>query len=296
MEQWISALEKVIHAQVGEEEVKKKVDAALQLEPILKKNLRIAQNQFKAVIQALQEAGLMSADPSGKLKEGHLEMQKSEGKWKKYYFLMFKHAISYFNLDEKQIPRGVISIESIFSMTKDPISNTNNIPSVSEDKSSQNFKSASVTIYTPIRTFYLRAKHEAAMDDWIISIDRLRHGSHEKSPVTRDELIEGEPVAKGKKIQLLYMEVLGGKQKVFKMKKNNIIIGRSSKADLVLAKDQKVSRNHCRIELTPSGIPVLYDLGSQFGSKVNNVKQTKVSIKDGDSIKLGDSVIVFQVK
>jgi len=224
-------------------------------------------------------------------------MQKSEGKWKKYYFLMFKHAISYFNLDEKQIPRGVISIESIFSMIKDPISDISNIPSVIDDKStSQTFKPASFTIYTPIRTFHLRAKHEAAMDDWIISINRLRHGSHEKTTVTRDESIQGEAVSKGKKIQLLYMELLGGKQKVFKMKKNSIIIGRSSKADLVLAKDQKVSRNHCRIELTPSGIPVLYDLGSQFGSKVNSVKQTKVSIKDGDSIKLGDSVIVFQVK
>ncbi len=44
---------------------------------------------------------IASATPSDKKKEGYLEIDKGEGVWKKYYFMLFTQSLSYFNQNDK---------------------------------------------------------------------------------------------------------------------------------------------------------------------------------------------------
>jgi len=76
------------------------------------------------------------------------------------------------------------------------------------------------------------------------------------------------------------------------MKKDSIVLGRSTKADIYVG-DVKMSRNHCRIEMSSNGVPVLYDLGSMGGTVVNGKKVIKVALVPGDQIQLGTTTFTF---
>jgi len=80
------------------------------------------------------------------------------------------------------------------------------------------------------------------------------------------------------------------------MKKKSIVIGRSTKADLLIEKDKKMSRNHARLELNSEGVPVLYDLGSQSGIIIDGKRVSTKSLKDGMSFQLGDTTFSFVVQ
>lgn len=55
----------------------------------------------------------------------------------------------------------------------------------------------------------------------------------------------------GERIEIQY------NKKSFKLKKPGVItIGRSSKSDIILDKDPRISRNHSKIEVRPSGVVV----------------------------------------
>jgi hypothetical protein len=43
--------------------------------------------------------------------------------------------------------------------------------------------------------------------------------------------------------------------KQIQMKKDSVVLGSSTKSDIII-EDVKVSRNHCRIEMTPQQVPV----------------------------------------
>jgi len=177
-------------------------------------------------------------------------------------------------------------------------------------------KCRSFVISTPIRSFHLKAKHYSAMMDWLMVLQKNKRtnivltGSIERNVEVHDaDAVD----LKRDKVTLDYFyspsssdkdggESGGGgnwnsgKTKVFRFKKSSVVIGRSSQSDLALDKDPKVSRNHCRIELTPSNVPVLYDLGSMSGSYVNGKKVTQSPLRSGDKIQLGDSMLIFKVK
>jgi pSer/pThr/pTyr-binding forkhead associated (FHA) protein len=89
------------------------------------------------------------------------------------------------------------------------------------------------------------------------------------------------------------------------MKKDNVVMGRSTKSD-VLIQDAKVSRNHCRIEMTPQQVPVcffrndyanycqiLFDLGSLGGTLVNGKRVIKSALRPGDVITVGTTEVIF---
>jgi pSer/pThr/pTyr-binding forkhead associated (FHA) protein len=70
-----------------------------------------------------------------------------------------------------------------------------------------------------------------------------------------------------------------------------ITVGRSSENDVVLPSNS-VSRRHCTIEES-DGAPVLRDLGSSGGTRVNGLRVDRVRLYDGDLIGVGSFELAF---
>ncbi|WP_044964731.1 MULTISPECIES: DUF4388 domain-containing protein [Sorangium] len=68
-----------------------------------------------------------------------------------------------------------------------------------------------------------------------------------------------------------------------------IVVGRSSDLDMVLVEDM-VSRRHARIACTEQSI-VIEDLGSTNGTFVNGEKIKKTTLKEGDRVLIGTSIL-----
>src|SRR5262245_17911815 len=67
-----------------------------------------------------------------------------------------------------------------------------------------------------------------------------------------------------------------------------IKIGRLASAHLKL-EDTKVSRIHAVIDVADGNEPSIIDMGSAEGTRVNGEKVSRVKLKHGDEIVLGDS-------
>jgi pSer/pThr/pTyr-binding forkhead associated (FHA) protein len=73
-----------------------------------------------------------------------------------------------------------------------------------------------------------------------------------------------------------------------------ITIGRASDND-VIVDDAQVSRHHCQLKLQ-HGAYSFADLGSRNGSLVNGQPVTEIALGPGDVIRIGGTVIDFQVR
>src|SRR6516164_4621270 len=74
-----------------------------------------------------------------------------------------------------------------------------------------------------------------------------------------------------------------------------LTIGRSRACEIAL-EDDKVSRQHARIELE-QGEPTIRDLGSRNGTRVNGQRiSSEVALLDGDRIQLGDSTAKLELE
>ena len=85
----------------------------------------------------------------------------------------------------------------------------------------------------------------------------------------------------------------------FRLRKNSMLIGRSNAADICLP-DDEASREHARIDYQGSGKKdgaafTLTDLGSTNQTFVNAEPVESVRLRDGDKIRIGDSVLKFVV-
>ena len=69
-----------------------------------------------------------------------------------------------------------------------------------------------------------------------------------------------------------------------------IVIGRSSELDMVLVEDM-VSRKHARIQVNGVGLISIEDLGSTNGTFVNGEKVKQATLKEGDRILIGTSIL-----
>src|SRR3712207_855247 len=69
-----------------------------------------------------------------------------------------------------------------------------------------------------------------------------------------------------------------------------IVIGRSSELDMVLVEDM-VSRKHARIMVNGIGQISIEDLGSTNGTFVNGEKVKQATLKEGDRILIGTSIL-----
>ena len=85
----------------------------------------------------------------------------------------------------------------------------------------------------------------------------------------------------------------------FRLRKNSMVIGRSTTADICLP-DDGASREHARIsyqstDRNEGAAFTLTDLGSSNRTFVNSEQVDSVQLRDGDKIQIGDSILKFVV-
>ncbi|MHC4915654.1 MAG: FHA domain-containing protein [Planctomycetota bacterium] len=85
-----------------------------------------------------------------------------------------------------------------------------------------------------------------------------------------------------------------GEERVHEISDDVTTFGRSS-ANIVQIKDEKSSRQHCRIERAGEGFR-LVDLGSRNGTGVNGVKVSSQTLRPGDVVEIGACRITFDEK
>jgi two-component system, cell cycle response regulator len=91
-----------------------------------------------------------------------------------------------------------------------------------------------------------------------------------------------------------YLIVVAGSAsvgKMYRLDRGEMVIGRSTDADIRLD-DDGVSRNHAKIVLRADGSLQLIDLGSTNGTFYNGGKIDIQTLKDGDKIQIGSTIIL----
>lgn len=79
----------------------------------------------------------------------------------------------------------------------------------------------------------------------------------------------------------------------FPLTSDQVIIGREEGVDIVI-QDAEVSRHHCQISWQANAF-IVHDLGSTNGVFVNGVEITAPRpLQDGDTIRLGQTTLLFQ--
>jgi two-component system, cell cycle response regulator len=109
-----------------------------------------------------------------------------------------------------------------------------------------------------------------------------------KTVVTAISKISDRPVAKEACLVVIYGLELGKK---FDLNRPQIIVGRSSKAEIQIDQEA-VSRNHCKIINTGNAI-MLRDMGSTNGTYVNDEMIDEHVLRDGDFVKVGHCIFKF---
>lgn len=85
----------------------------------------------------------------------------------------------------------------------------------------------------------------------------------------------------------------GGPEQEYELGKSRITLGRSNTNDIILS-DNRISRNHARLECSSAGC-TLVDLGSSNGSWVNDQRVQTVLLRPGDVITLGGHQLRYEV-
>ncbi len=87
--------------------------------------------------------------------------------------------------------------------------------------------------------------------------------------------------------------VIYGRQlgKKYRFNRDKIIIGRSTKCDIHID-EESVSRSHCSIKRT-GRVVTIRDMGSTNGTYVNDLQTDEVLLRDGDLIKVGQTILKF---
>ncbi len=75
---------------------------------------------------------------------------------------------------------------------------------------------------------------------------------------------------------------------------DSFLIGRNPEAHLCLPDDRYFSRNHCLLEMNPPH-SFLRDLGSTNGTFLNGQRVQNASLKNGDRIQCGETILVVEV-
>lgn len=79
----------------------------------------------------------------------------------------------------------------------------------------------------------------------------------------------------------------------FRLRKREVIVGRGRESDVQLS-DTKNSRRHARLRFGEDEI-ILEDLDSTHGTLVNGNRGDHFTLKDGDVIAMGDTLLVVKL-
>jgi diguanylate cyclase (GGDEF)-like protein len=126
--------------------------------------------------------------------------------------------------------------------------------------------------------------------------DRNAPKSNEEERDDHDDrtIVKGAGFAQkpGSGPQQAYLIVLNGTSagKMYKVVGDEMIIGRSANADILLT-DDSVSRNHARIVRAGTQLQIS-DLGSTNGTYANGQLITTHTLNDGDKLQVGSSIIL----
>eukprot|EP01103_Thecamoeba_quadrilineata_P015340 TRINITY_DN4815_c0_g1_i2.p1 TRINITY_DN4815_c0_g1~~TRINITY_DN4815_c0_g1_i2.p1 ORF type:complete len:304 (+),score=47.55 TRINITY_DN4815_c0_g1_i2:12-923(+) len=163
------------------------------------------------------------------------------------------------------------------------------------------------TIHTPIASYPFRAKHAAALNEWIMVIAQASPKTLPEEILRRVEEIRSgvdevdDPNAPPIKPYLVYTK--NGKQKIMYVTDQLILIGRANiegpcntkKGEKMLSiSDTRVSREHGKILFTNNNKCTYVDLGSTRGTELNGVKMSKKVLAPGDRIRIGKTVVHYE--
>jgi len=93
----------------------------------------------------------------------------------------------------------------------------------------------------------------------------------------------------------LILQQKDSQAKIFEITKPLTVLGRKPTNDVFLT-DQKVSRDHAKIIALEDGDYEIHDVGAKHPVTVNGKVISRHRLKDGDRIRLGDSILVFNSK
>jgi two-component system cell cycle response regulator len=134
-----------------------------------------------------------------------------------------------------------------------------------------------------------RTRPRAALDYFSYNARVSQSRDRIKTAVTRVDAQDRPKRAEGNAcLVVIYGPELGRREIIGG---SSFDIGRSSKNDLAIDQES-VSRHHARITTTGKG-HVIADLSSTNGTYVNDIRVTRKTLRDGDQIKLGRSILKF---
>ena len=90
----------------------------------------------------------------------------------------------------------------------------------------------------------------------------------------------------------LILTLSNGSEQVFELGKSTVTLGRATTNDIILT-DTRISRNHAQVECTPQGCSVV-DLGSSNGTRLNDERVERASMKPGDVLTLGSNQLRYE--
>jgi two-component system cell cycle response regulator len=98
----------------------------------------------------------------------------------------------------------------------------------------------------------------------------------------------------GRRSEQPYLIVITGRSagRMFPLRDDESVIGRSADDASIVLEDDGVSRRHCRIVRQPDGTVQAVDLGSTNGTYFNGARIDVATLHDGDKIQLGSTTIL----
>jgi hypothetical protein len=264
-----------------------KVAAFEKISPLLVVERKRETEAYHQLVAILANVGFLKFEKP--ILQGHLELlSENHGTgWQKTYWILEGHMLKYYNgsATVDQIPEGLITVGKHLCVRVIP-------PDATQAQSEE--QPALFELRTPLRTYTLRTKHSAQMEEWIMAIRKtlgLEPDTQQLSALTEnlhvdDSTTDVDPSF----IKTLYIP---SEKRTVKFANSNMScsIGRASSNDCILD-DKRASRQHCSIEVVGAKV-LLKDLGSEHGTKVNGVKVIHKNLVDGDEITVGTTALVF---
>jgi len=280
---WNDVLSRLINMKYTQEELKEKENIQNGINPLLKYQQELLLEKFVLIVRALTDNGFWISEEK-KLRDGYCYLKRVGKKSRKLYCVLYKDFLYLFK------PKTTVSVdEKPYDMV--------NLKFITACDIENKESSFTFSITTPLRIFYLRTKHEVALQEWVDKIRVTVETKNNKrlAPLKPIKRIEDKHGYYYNKPVLKYLSVLEN-QKSHKLKGASTTIGRSSSNELTISGDKYISRSHCKI-LIEDNVPYIMDLGqSKDGTKLNGKKITKAPLKPGDKLLIGKTNIIFQVK